>query len=153
MALAELMTELAEAIGQEGVELEDDGGGQLVIDGDLVIDIAADSSGSRIVVSASVGAIPIDGREAAFGELLEANLLGDGTGGAALAIDSTRGEIALCRLLPQDGLSFSVFSQELSLFVEALRYWRQRCAAGEIGEKEDDGLESAADRGAGMLRI
>ena len=153
MALAELMTELAAAIGLEGVELEDDGGGQLIIDDDLVIDIATDPGEATIIVAASVGAIPADQREAAFGQLLEANLLGDGTGGAALAIDGTRDEIVLCRLFPQDDLPFAVFDRELSVFVQALRYWRQRCAAGTIGQAADDTVEQGADRGARLLKI
>ena len=153
MALADLMTELAAAIGFEGVELEDDGGGQLVIDDDLVIDIATDPGEAGIIVAAAVGAVPVDRREAAFGELLEANLLGDGTGGAALAIDETRDEIVLCRLFPQDDLPFAVFDRELSLFVQALRYWRQRCADGTIGQTADDIIEQGADRGARLLKI
>ena len=50
-------------------------------------------------------------------------------------------------------LPFAVFDRELSVFVQALRYWRQRCAAGTIGQAADDTVEQGTDRGARLLKI
>jgi len=144
MALANLMKDLAAAIGLDNIAFGADGGGQLVIDDDVVVDIrVASGQEGGFVVSALVGPIPLDNREAVYGELLEANLVGDATGGAALAIDPTRSQIALRRRFSDDSMAFSVLDRELSIFVEALSYWRRRCANGEIGKGTEDDSSSA----------
>ena len=156
MELAELMKELASELGLGEIELEEDGGGQITIDDDLAIDLEAAEDGFGFVISATVGTIPDEEREAVFAELLEANLLGQGTGGASLALDSTLNEIVLCRSIPQDDLRFEVFDQELVTFVEALRWWRERLESGALGAKEEPQAASAVSMrpgGEGMIQV
>jgi len=157
MELAELMKELASELGLGEIELEEDGGGRITIDDDLAIDLEGAEDGFGFSISATVGSIPGEGREAVFRELLEANLQGHGTGGAALALDSTLNEIVLCRSIPQDDLRFEVFDQELVTFVEALRMWRERLDSGALGTEQDEPEASPAASmrpgGAGMIPV
>ncbi len=141
MALADLMNELAATIGRDSVALEADGG-HLVIDDDLIVDIVAASDEGGFIVAAAIGPVPADDSEAVYRELLEANFRGEATGGAALCIDTKRNEIALWRQFPHDGLSFRVFDRELSVFVEALSYWRYRYTSGALGK----GMEHTPER-------
>ena len=159
MALSELMRELAAELGMSDIELEEDGGAQIVVDDDFAIDIAGDEAGPGFTVSATVGIAPTTEREATFAALLEANLVGQGTGGATLALDPVLDEVVLCRSFSRDDLPFEEFEQELVAFIEALRLWRGRHAAGLIatGETEADDASSTqppqGPPGPGMIRI
>lgn len=154
MALSDLMRELAARMGLGEIELEDDGGAQLVIDGNLEVDLIADVEGTGFAAVATVGPFRETDREAAMAELLEVNLFGQATGGACLALDTNRGEIVLRCHFPETDIAFDVFDTEMAGFVGALRYWRGRNSAGLIGtgaEAEDGGLDSGED--APLMRV
>lgn len=137
MELAELIRELGAHLRLPDVDPDEDGAATIVIDDTFEIVIEPGEDGRRILISAAVGALPVDAREAVFAELLEANLVGQGTGTAALAIDPDREEIVLCRVILQTDLDFDDFDQELVVFTNALRYWRERCESGQIGKGAD----------------
>ena len=150
MELAELIRELGAGLGLSDAEPDEDGAATLVIDDTLEIVIEPGEDGHGIVISAAVGALPADAREAVFAELLEANLMGQGVGAAALAIDPEREEIVLCRLILKTDLDFDDFDRELVAFANALRYWRERSDSGQIG-KGPDGDEQDEDEAALMM--
>ena len=149
MALAQTLTEWARARGQEMVELDADGGIQLVADQELAVDIGPVADEPGFSLTASVGPLPRDGRHAVMEELLMANLAGQGTGGACLAVDMLRDEIVQCRTFHTDDLSPAVFDRELTRFVDVLRFWRDRLQAGRLGAAGSD----AAPEGPGVVRI
>ena len=137
MELAELIRELGAGLGLSDAEPDEDGAATLVIDDTLEIVIEPGEDGHGILISAAVGTLPGDAREAVFAELLEANLMGQGTGAAALAIDPDREEIVLCRMILKTDLDFDDFDRELVVFANALRYWRERSDGGQIGKGPD----------------
>ena len=149
MKLAELIRELGAGLGLSDVAPDEDGAATLVIDDTLEIVIEPGEDGRGILISAAVGKLPAAAREAVFAELLEANLLGQGAGAAALAIDPGLEEIVLCRVILKSDLEFDDFDQELVAFTNALRYWRERCDGGHIG-KGPDGDAQDGD-GAALL--
>ena len=149
MKLAELIRELGAGLGLSGVEPDEDGAATIVIDDTLEIVVEPGEDGHGILISAAVGKLPADAREAVFAELLEANLMGQGAGAAALAIDPDLEEIVLCRVVLKADIDFDDFDQELAAFTNALRYWRERCDGGQIG-KGQDGDEQESD-GAALL--
>lgn len=158
MNLQDLMRELSSRLGIDEIPLNQDGGGQIVVDDEFAIDIARDEEGRGFQFAATVGPVPQHEREAVFAELLEANLIGQGTAGAALALDREMDEIVLCRSIRQDELPFEAFEQELSDFVQVLRFWRKRHQAGQLAQSTDP--ESTAEAGhlkeviaPNMLRI
>ncbi|MEM9045484.1 MAG: type III secretion system chaperone [Pseudomonadota bacterium] len=139
MKLPELMKELAEALRIEEFALEDDGGAQIVIDTDYVIDIEKPEDSAGFDFSATVCPAPKENTEAVFAELLKANLTGQGTGGGgALALDTVLGEIVLSHSVRHDDLTYEAFETELELFVKALRYWRGRFEGEQVGLGLDD---------------
>ena len=149
MELAELIRELGAGLGLSDAEPDEDGAATLVIDDTLEIVIEPGEDGPGVLISAAVGKLPADAREAVFAELLEANLMGQGVGAAALAIDPEREEIVLCRVILKSDLDFGDFDRELVGFANALRFWRERCGGGQIG-KGADGDEQDGD-GAALL--
>ena len=150
MELAELIREMGAHLGLPDVEPDEDGGAVIVIDDTYEIAIEPGEEGRGIVISATVGDLPDEGREAVYAELLEANLMGQGVDAAALAIDPQVGDIVLCRMIPKSDLAFEDFDLELVGFASALRFWRERFVSGEIGKGLDG--DGAADDGAALMQ-
>lgn len=160
MALEQTLTEWARTQGHDSLELDPDGGIQLVADGVLTIDIGPVAGEAGFSLSASVGPMPGEGRDTSMTELLMANLAGVGTGGASLALDMLRDEIVLCRIFHTDELSTAEFDRELTRFASALRFWCERLQAGRLGEAAGGSSEEAgepapepAPQGPGFVRI
>ena len=159
MALAETLAGWVKAQGQETVELDPDGGVQLLIAGEMAVDIGPADAPETFSMCASVGALPEKGRDAIMEELLIANLEGLGTGGASLSLDTMRDEIVLCRVYHTDDLSPPVFDDEFNLFVNVLKFWRDRHKSGALGSGRDvdaASLEGGSDLGAerpGLVRV
>ena len=152
MGLEKLTTRLAEELDVRLEGESADGSVELVLDDDMMVEIHPNPSGPGFLFSATVGDLPTDSREAVFGELLHANLLGQGTQGARLSIDPGLDEIVLCRSFSDADMSYDVFSEDLSRFVEALEFWRERDRHGQLGTgdiEEEAGEDSdAPDDGA-----
>ena len=62
-------------------------------------------------------------------ELLAANLLGQGTAGAAIALEDLREELFLCRAFELATLDAAQFFEQLTTFSEAAFYWTERLAS------------------------
>ncbi|MEM9044002.1 MAG: type III secretion system chaperone [Pseudomonadota bacterium] len=165
MPLENLMRDLAAELGLGDIRLEEDGGAQLAFGDDIQIDISASGEWPGINITALVGAIPTDNREAVYSEMLEANYQGLATGGAALCIDTVLGEVILSRHIAGENTDFEVFAVEVSRFFAALTMWRERLQKGQIGSgdfefNEDDDHATAADEdpapeppGSGMISV
>lgn len=154
MKLGELMRELAVRLDLGEVALEDDGGAQVVVGDGLSIDIEYGETSGGIAFSATVGPAPADDMAAALSELLDANLLGQGTNGATLALDRVLGEIVLCRSIGQPEMAYEAFEAELTRFAEALQFWHRRVADGELGSAlEEDGDDDASDSAPELIRV
>ncbi len=76
---------------------------------------------NRLFIMADIGTA--EGREDACMRMLKAANLGLETGFACVGIDDARGQFTLCRVLEGD-LSYADFEKILTIFVGALRYWK-----------------------------
>lgn len=158
MTLKELLEELAVRLELGDIMLEDDGGAQIVLDDDRVVDVHGHEGRPGFTFSAAVAPSPEEGRETVFAELLEANLMGEGTFGATLALDPTASEIVLCRSINHSDVPYEVFEAELAQFSAALIAWQDRDEDGELGTaaaeaREADHPPHEADPQAGMMRV
>ena len=124
----------------------------MILNDDMAIEVHPNPSGPGFLFSATVGDLPADDREAVFGELLHANLLGQDTQGARLGIDPGLDEIVLCRSFSDPDMSYDVFSEDLSRFAEALEFWRTRDRDGQLGTGDLD-EESGDGRDAGAIKV
>ncbi len=73
---------------------------------------------------AKIGACPIPRREELFILLMKANFLGQGTGGAAIALDENENFLTLSSVLPYD-MNYKMFKDALEDFANYLDYWRE----------------------------
>ena len=64
------------------------------------------------------------GREDAYARLLEANCMGAQSGQACLGLDRQREVFTLHRILDGE-LSYEAFEKILTLFIRAVRYWKE----------------------------
>ena len=139
----QLVAELATTLGID-LRLSDQGTCRVVFDED---EVDFEKSGNQLFVIADIASACA--RSDAYGRLLAANCLGNETGGAVISLDAAR-EVFVLHTVCEEGTSYSAFEAKLTLFVKALRYWKEWLSqpAGEILAPS-----SAAYDTAGMLAI
>ena len=127
------------SLGAEfGVDLEpEDGAVSFAIAGDdgdsvdIVVREAEDRESADI--SADLGELPAAGGDALLLEMLEANHLFGGTGGASLSVDGMRAKLE--RRVPLTELGRGEGSRVLAPFLATAGRWRG-IIAGETGERD-----------------
>lgn len=128
MNLSDLLAEFGRSACLGALALDDRGLCRLRFDGRLVVDLELDADTGRLHVYSVLGAIPAEGREALYEEMLSANLFGQDTGGAVLAIDALQGEVLLCRTLEPEGLDVRGLTTLIGGFVDQVERWQERLA-------------------------
>ncbi len=71
-----------------------------------------------------IGECPHVKREELFMQLMKANFLGQGTGGATLGLDAEEKFLTLSSVLPYD-MNYKTFKDALEDFANYLDYWRE----------------------------
>ena len=128
MKLIYAMNELAAAIGMRPVEADETGGFTLLFDDRHEVSFAPDGDGT--VFHAEVGDVEQLDRERAL-SLLEASLLGAGTGGAAFGLHRAAGEVVLWK-------RYGAFSGRADLeraigeFLGQVLEWKGKLSAGDF---------------------
>ena len=123
MTHAELLRKLGENAGVE-LELSEAGTAAVKFDGD---EIDFESEEGKLYIYADIASA--DGREGAFGKLLEANNLLAGTDGATIGLDRERDTITLCRMFEGE-MEYAAFERAVASFTTALRLVRRELAGG-----------------------
>ena len=100
----------------------------VVFDDTLTVEFEAPPSAAHALVMTCrvAGSVPAEQREEVYALLLQANLFGRGTAGAALAIDKAREEIVLQRSLWLDQADFQDLLNALELLLQYGRAWVDR---------------------------
>ena len=113
-----LIGELGRAISID-LKLSDAGTCGVFFDDDEII---FENHDGQLYLIADLG--PASGREDAYGRLLSANCLGRESGQAVLGLDPDRREFTLHRILDGE-IGYPEFEKILTLFVRAVRYWKE----------------------------
>lgn len=71
-----------------------------------------------------IGACPAVKREELFILLMKANFLGQGTGGAVIALDANENFLTLSSVIPYD-MNYKIFKDALEDFANYLDYWKE----------------------------
>ena len=152
MSLDDLLAEYGRQTGLGTPSRNADGICRLVFNSLYVVDIE-ERDGSA-TLSAIVGSAE-DLGVGTLRSLLSGNLLGDQTGGAALAIDDVDDTVVLCRALPLTGLAYRDFEAALTRFVHAVSYWRDKLDEFMNEEQAADraSLDIASDADMHFIRI
>lgn len=143
MKASELVSELGAALGIT-LSLGDEGTCRVFFDEDAV---DFEKSGESLYVMADLSSA--SGREDAFKRLLSANCLGSETGGATLSLDTVR-EVFMLHAMFQEDTPYPAFEERISMFVKALRYWKEWLALPSAGTENASVDPSQM---MGMLRI
>lgn len=77
-----------------------------------------------LAFSGKIGACPTKKKEELFIQLMKANFLGQGTGGAAIALDESENFLTLSSVLPYD-MNYKMFKDALEDFANHLDYWKE----------------------------
>jgi hypothetical protein len=153
MTTDQVLREFGERLGVGPIELDADGGTRIAFGEELVVDLERPPGTEVLHLHAPVGALgpgmSAEARAALLAELLEANLLGQGTGGATLALDGTLDEVVLWRGLPADGLTVDALERALETFLDHLAAWKRHLA--EHGAA-DGAAASASALGDAFIR-
>lgn len=129
MPIEELLKELGRQMGVP-LRLDRNRACRLVFEDKWTIDIEAPAETRDTVFLYGVaGRVPPDADAAFFRTLLEANLFGQETRGATLAIDGARGEVLVQRIVAIDRIDFAGFVAVLEELIRALATWIERLAA------------------------
>jgi len=120
-----ILKELGNEIGLGEISFGDNNVCRIVFDEVLEVDFEK-VGGEILFVHAPVAKLPAGGCEKAYAEMLAANLFGQGTGGAVLALDDALGEIVMYLKYPVETVDYHSFKTDLEKFLNALSDWREK---------------------------
>ena len=131
-----LLKGLAHQVGIAGLEFDENGRCVLAFD-EIVVSFEADPESHQLFLSASVGEAPHGLPEELYRQVLEANLLWHGTGGATLSLDDRSRRFMLVHAVPVDRVSEVQFVEIVGTFVDIAETWRTRIAEAHHAPSAD----------------
>lgn len=137
---AGLLAALGQQVGIAGLALDEAGCCVLAFD-DVVLHFEADEQSGRLFLYAGLGDAPDRLAEAFYRELLAANLMWQGTGGATLSLDPDGRRFVLGHAVPVDRITEVDFVATVERFVDIAETWRRRIA--EAGSQPAGPIEPA----------
>lgn len=131
-----LLTALGRQVGITDLRLDDTGCCALSFDA-TVVNFEADEETQRLFLYADVGDAPEHLTEALYRDLLAANLLWRGTGGATLSLDERRRRFVLAHAVPVERISDADFVETVERFADIAETWARRIAEIETHPDAD----------------
>lgn len=153
--ITDLLAALGAHVGIPDLEMNDDNVCRLVLDRSLVVDMEHLPGTNVLQVYSVVGGHP-ENNLALCHQLLAANLFGQGTGGAVLALDESRGEVLLVQTFDLSTVTPEVFVTTLESYVGYVSTWTEELLKAE-GEDEpgdsDEGPDSGLPDASAFIRV
>lgn len=125
MTIDRLVGEFFEKMGAEPVACDDDGVYRFEVDG---LQVSFFENGDFVHFVAAAGAVPEDGREALYRELLTAMFPGEDSEQNVLSLMPDDGRVCLYRKEPVERMELPQFCEAFGAFSESLMKWRDRLA-------------------------
>lgn len=132
----QLMKRLGEQIGVPNLKPHPQGLCSLRFDDRVTIDLEYDEEKDAFLLSSLVGVLKMADSKYFYDELLEANILWGGTGGATIGVDPASLAVFLCYQEQLKGASSEQFQQTIKKFSDAALFWNQRLAEGPKGKRK-----------------
>lgn len=126
-------TQLVQSLHLPGLAFNEQGCARIVFDGKVTIDLEHDPVAGELHLRSDLAPLPAIGGEALYRSLLQANLPGQQTLGATLAIDEVEGQIVLSRSLLVAALGPDELLDLLQRFCASAAYWRQTLSQAPLG--------------------
>ena len=156
MSLAAMQSMLAEfgaSIGIPDLAPDDEHRCDLMFD-DVAVSFELGVDDESVYIYALLGSVPQGDAEGVYAELLHANHVFGGTGGATLCVDPRTQGIVLLRAERLESLRPARFETLLEDFVNVAEGWMRRLESGEAGAAAArDGPDEPPPAGEGMVRV
>lgn len=133
MKAQQLLDNLAATMGLPALPLNGDQCARLVFDTKIAVDFESDPISGELFLYCDLGTLPLGGREALYRRLLEANLFGQQTLRATLAIEGSSDMVVLWRAVLCEELSLEAFQKVVEDFVNCAESWIELMAKGGPG--------------------
>ena len=125
-----ILKDLGKSVGLPDLQPSNDGLCSLRFDDKVTIDLECNDETGALIFSCIVGTLLPHQAEAFYPQLLEANLLWGGTGGATLGVDPATLSAFLCYQEKIEGMEFLRFQELLKGFSDTALFWNQRLQQG-----------------------
>jgi len=122
----ELLQELGKNIGLPDLKANDEGLCSLRFDDRVTIDLEYHEESTSLIFSSIIGTLLAHQTEKIYPDLLEANLLWAGTGGATLGVDPVTLSAFLCYKERIEEMDFIRFQDLLKGFSDVAIFWNKR---------------------------
>lgn len=151
MSAQQLLHAIGNACGLNNLTFDAQGCARLLIDGKLAIQLEHHDTDARIYLYSPIGTVPPTDRETVFRQLLEANLFGQDTADATLAVDKHRNDIIIWQAIAVAQADPNDMADLLERFIGAAETWQERLAAAPSPDGVG-GSRSHADM-SGAVRV
>lgn len=147
--MADLLKEFGDTIGVSDMAPDEDGYVSFSVDDDLIIHLQYEQESEGLRFFASLGEVsPVD-RASVIADMLDANVLWRGTGGATLGLDSEKDVVTMAYQEPIGNMSYGRFEQLLDGFLITAEQWTRRIQ-GDAGAADK---EPAVGDMQGSIRV
>ncbi|MBX9742120.1 MAG: type III secretion system chaperone [Chthoniobacterales bacterium] len=133
----DLLRDLGKSVGLPDLKPSSDGLCSLRFDDRVTIDLECSEERGALIFSSIVGTLLPYQASKVYPELLEANLLWVGTGGATLGVDPATLSVFMCYQEKMEGMEFTRFQDLLKGFSDTALFWNKR-----LLENPEDGSEA-----------
>ncbi len=122
----DLLKDLGKSVGLPDLKPSGEGLCSLRFDDRVTIDLECSEERGALIFSSIVGTLLPYQAEKIYPELLEANLLWVGTGGATLGVDPATLSVFMCYQEKIEGMEFLRFQDLLKGFSDTALFWNKR---------------------------
>lgn len=134
-----------ETIGIEGLCFDENGNCSLQIDEAIQVNVEHEADSRRVMLSASLGEVALEAREAVYAALLEGNLFWSGTGGATLSVEPETRRAFIHQRMPAAEVTAQSLEEMLDRFVSTAEAWARDIQAGAADETEEAHVPQGSD--------
>lgn len=124
-----LIAEFCKSVDMTTPVINDDGYYSFVLDDDQIIEIQYDTDSAMLSFLVQLGLITSTKRENVIKDILDANVLWRGTGGATLGLDSSTGIVTLGYQEGAEHMTYSRFESIIGLMIANAETWLNRIAS------------------------
>ncbi len=132
MTVHELLHDLGHEMGLGCLQLNSERACRVLCDDCFDVTIEFSSTNEVCYVHSFIGLAEDYDAKTLYQTLLDANVLGRGTGGASFGCDAESGDIILSRSFDLEELTFVKFKTAFQEFLNYVEYWTDRLEKGDL---------------------
>ena len=134
--MTDLLKDFGSTIGTPDLSPDEEGYVCFAVDENLIIHLQYEQELETLRFFTGLGEVSAVNKAAVIEDLLNANVLWRGTGGATLGLDSQKDVVTMAYQEPISNISYGRFEQILEGFLTTAEQWMRRIQ-GEIGSEPE----------------